>query len=82
MAAYLHHEESTTGHSEDSALEWASGLGSRLGPRKEAPINLSAVPSRYRLRVKQRLVVIDFALTHGVMPASERYGLDRKTVQW
>jgi len=42
---------------------------------------LTTVPSQYRLRVKQRLGVIEYALTYGVKPASRRFGLDRKTVR-
>lgn len=39
------------------------------------------VPTRYRLRVKQRLAVIDYAKHHGIKPASRRFGLSRATVQ-
>ena len=42
---------------------------------------LTTVPSQYRLRVKQRLGVIEYALTYGVKPASRRFGLDHKTVR-
>ena len=39
------------------------------------------IPSRYRLRVKQRLAVIEYAKQHGIKPASRRFGLARPTVQ-
>ncbi len=44
-------------------------------------MNLSTVSPGYRLRVKQRLVVIDYALAHGIAPTSRQFGLDRKTVR-
>ena len=39
------------------------------------------IPSRYRLRVKQRLAVIEYAKQSGIKPASRRFGLSRPTVQ-
>jgi transposase InsO family protein len=39
------------------------------------------IPPRYRLRVKQRLVVIAYAEAHGVKPAGRHFGLNRKTVR-
>jgi len=39
------------------------------------------IPSRYRLRVKQRLVVISYAEDHGVKPAGRHFGLSHKTVR-
>lgn len=39
------------------------------------------VPARYRLKVKQRLAIVEWAMEHGIKPASERFGLDRKTVR-
>lgn len=39
------------------------------------------IPSRYRLRVKQRLVVIVYAEDHGVKPAGRHFGLSHKTVR-
>jgi len=44
-------------------------------------MNPSAVPSRYRLRVKQRIVAIDRALACGITPANRHFGLDRKAVR-
>jgi transposase InsO family protein len=40
-----------------------------------------AIPSRYRLRVKQRLAVVQYAAAHGIKPASRHFGLERKTIQ-
>jgi transposase len=40
-----------------------------------------AIPSRYRLRVRQRLVIVAYAEEHGVKPAGRHFGLDRKTVR-
>ena len=39
------------------------------------------VPPRYRLKVKQRLAIVEWAMEHGITPAGERFGLDRKTVR-
>jgi len=39
------------------------------------------VAPRYRLRVKQRLAIVAYAIEHGVLPASRRFGLDRKTIR-
>jgi transposase len=39
------------------------------------------IPPRYRLRVKQRLAIVEYALEYGVKPASRRFGLERKTVR-
>jgi transposase len=39
------------------------------------------VPSRYRLRVKQRLAIVEYALERGIKPTGHRFGLDRKTVR-
>jgi transposase len=41
----------------------------------------SKIPKRYRLRVRERLVVVEYAEEHGVRAAARRYGLDRKTVR-
>jgi transposase InsO family protein len=41
----------------------------------------SAIPSRYRLRVKQRLAIVQYAVAHGIKPASRRFGLERKTIR-
>jgi transposase len=40
-----------------------------------------AIPSRYRLRVKQRLAVVQYAVAHGIKPASRHFGLERKTIR-
>jgi Helix-turn-helix domain len=39
------------------------------------------IPARYRLKVKQRLAIVEWAMEHGIKPAGERFGLDRKTVR-
>jgi hypothetical protein len=41
----------------------------------------SAIPSRYRRRVKQRLAIVEYAVRHGIKPASRRFGLERKTIR-
>jgi transposase-like protein len=41
----------------------------------------SGIPSRYRLRVKQRLAILEYAVKHGIKPASRRFGLERKTIR-
>ncbi len=39
------------------------------------------IPARYRLKVKQRLAIVEWVREHGIKPAGERFGLDRKTVR-
>jgi transposase InsO family protein len=39
------------------------------------------IPSRYRLRVKQRLAVVEYVKAHGIKPASRYFGLARHTVR-
>jgi transposase InsO family protein len=41
----------------------------------------SAIPSRYQLRVKQRLAIAEYAMKHGIKPANRRFGLERKTIR-
>jgi hypothetical protein len=41
----------------------------------------SAISSRYRLPVKQRLAIAEYAVEHGIKPASRRFGLERKTIR-
>lgn len=41
----------------------------------------AVIPSRYRLRVKQRLTIVVYAEEHGVKPAGRHFGLNRKTVR-
>jgi transposase len=41
----------------------------------------TSIPAKYRLRVKQRLAIVEWAMEHGIKPAGERFGLDRKTVR-
>lgn len=44
---------------------------------------MPGIPTRYRLRVKQRLVVVEYAKEYGIKPASRHFGLTRVTVrQW
>jgi len=44
---------------------------------------MPGIPTRYRLRVKQRLAVVEYAKEFGIKPASRRFGLTRVTVrQW
>jgi transposase len=39
------------------------------------------VPKQYRLRVRERLVILEFVHEHGVRAAGRRFGVDRKTVR-
>lgn len=39
------------------------------------------IPTRYRLRVKQRLAVVEYAREYGIKPASRQFGLTRVTVR-
>ena len=41
----------------------------------------NSVAPRYRLRLKQRTAIVAYAIEHGVLPASRRFGLDRKTIR-
>jgi transposase len=40
-----------------------------------------SIPARYRLRVKQRLVIVAFAREHGIKPASRHFSFARRTVR-
>jgi transposase len=42
---------------------------------------MPGIPTRYRLRVKQRLAVVEYAKEYGIKPASRRYGRTRVTVR-
>ena len=44
-------------------------------------MNKTLIPARYRLRVKQRLAIVEYALEYGIKPASRRFGLERKTIR-
>jgi transposase InsO family protein len=48
---------------------------------KGTTMSETVIPSQYRLRVKQRLVVITYAGDHGVKPAGRHFGLSHKTVR-
>ena len=39
------------------------------------------IESRSRLNVKRRLVIVEWAMEHGIKPASQRFGLDNKTIR-
>ena len=39
------------------------------------------IAPRYRLKVKQRLGVVSWAMEHGIKPADAPLGLDRKTIR-
>lgn len=39
------------------------------------------IPSRYQLRVKQRVAVVQYVQVHGIKPASRYFGLARHTVR-
>jgi len=42
---------------------------------------VTTIPTRYRLRVKQRLAVVEYTREHGIKPASRHFGLARHTVR-
>src|SRR5258705_1712237 len=48
---------------------------------KEASMSECSIPAQYRLRVKQRLVIVGFAREHGIKPASRHVGFARRTVR-
>jgi transposase len=39
------------------------------------------IEARYRLKVKQRLAIVLWAMEHGIKPAGARFGLNRKTIR-
>jgi transposase InsO family protein len=41
----------------------------------------TGIRAQYKLRVKQRMVVVGFAQEHGIKPAARRFGLARRTVR-
>lgn len=41
----------------------------------------TSIPARYRLRVRQRLAVLEYAQTCSLLAASQRFGLERKTIR-
>jgi hypothetical protein len=41
----------------------------------------TVIPSRYCLRLKQRLAAIAYTEEHGIKPAGRPFGLDRRTVR-
>src|SRR5437773_10631420 len=41
----------------------------------------AAVPRRYRLRVQERLLVLEYASANGVRPASRRFGFTSRTIR-
>jgi transposase len=44
---------------------------------------MPGIPTRYRLRVKRRVAVVEYAKQYGIKPASRQFGLTRVTVrQW
>src|SRR5438876_8247970 len=45
------------------------------------PMDSVSIPSRYRLRVKQRLAIVEYAVAQGIKPASRRFGRERKTMR-
>jgi transposase len=46
-----------------------------------AAMREARVPKRYRLRVQERLSVLEYATTHGNKGAARRFGFDRKTIR-
>jgi transposase len=46
-----------------------------------AAMREAKVPKRYRLRVQERLSVLEYATTHGNKGAARRFGFDRKTIR-
>lgn len=41
----------------------------------------NTIPPRYRLKVKQRLAILEYARTHSLLRASRRFGMNRKTIR-
>jgi transposase len=46
-----------------------------------AKVRKAVVAPRYRLRVKQRLAIVEYAVAHSLLAASRRFGLDRKSIR-
>lgn len=46
-----------------------------------AVMRAAAVPRRYRLRVQERLLVLEYATANGVRPASRRFGFTSRTIR-
>ena len=40
----------------------------------------AGVPVRYRLRVRERIVILEYATEHGVRPAARRFGGTSRTI--
>ena len=40
-----------------------------------------SIPAQYRVRVKQRMVIVAYAREHGIKPASRHFGFARRTVR-
>ncbi len=51
-----------------------------IAPRSGPKAKKESIPARY-LKVKQRVAIVEWAMEHGIKPASERFGLDRKTIR-
>jgi len=49
--------------------------------RPEWVTALKAIPKPYRLRVRERLVILEYATAWGIKPAAARFGLNCKTVR-
>ena len=43
--------------------------------------DLAAKRARYRLKIRERMVIIEQALLHGLKPTAQRFRLNRKTVR-
>ena len=39
------------------------------------------IPRRYRWTVRERLAIVEYAVSHGLKPAAARFDLDRKTIR-
>ncbi|HKE10534.1 MAG TPA: helix-turn-helix domain-containing protein [Myxococcota bacterium] len=40
-----------------------------------------SIPARYRLKVKQRLAILEYASRHSLLAASRRFAMNRKTIR-
>ena len=40
-----------------------------------------SIPARYRLKVKQRLAILEYASSHSLLAASRRFAMNRKTIR-
>jgi hypothetical protein len=71
------------GESDTSRVKSLPRMGPQLGgwPHPRNGVRMDHVPSRYRLRVKEQLGIVAYAVANGIKPASRRFGLEQKTIR-